>query len=95
MEKKLIKKRVFEKYFGKQQPKWQDIKNLFDIQDQDLVSIYHDEQDDEWFFIVKREELETNEEYNLRLERNDEWFQQQKEKKHKIYLKLKEQFKKE
>jgi hypothetical protein len=91
MERKIIKKTVFTKYFGNKQPRWKDVKKLFDIQDEDLV--YLDFEEGEWLFIVEREEIENDEEYELRLNQNKRWVEEQKEKRYKRYLELKEEFK--
>lgn len=91
MERKIIKKTVFTKYFGNKQPRWKDVKKLFDFQDEDLVCL--DFEEGEWLFIVEREEIESDEEYDLRLNRHKQWVEEQKEKRYKRYLELKEEFK--
>jgi hypothetical protein len=93
MEKKLIRKTVFVKYFNKQQPKWKDVKDAFELQDEHLVRLNYDE-DDEWLFEVEAEELESDEQYNKRLERNQRWIEKEKERKYELFLKLKEEFEK-
>ena len=96
MERKIIKKTVFAKYFGHEQPRWKDLKKLFDIQDEDLVHLMFEECDDgsggEWLFAVEREEIESDEAYELRLNRHKQWVEEQKEKRYKRYLELKEEF---
>ena len=90
MERKITKKTVFAKYFGHEQPRWKDVKKLFDIQDEDLVCLTFEE--GEWLFIVEREEIESDEAYELRLNRDKLWVEEQKEKRYKRYLELKEEF---
>jgi hypothetical protein len=94
MEKKLIRKTVFFKYLGETPPKWKDVKSLFEIQDDDLVRLSFEEDDlgGEWFFEVFRDEIESDDEYNLRLQRNNVWLEHQKEKRHQRYLELKQEF---
>jgi hypothetical protein len=92
MEKKLIKKRVFEKYFGKEQPKWKDIKDAFELQDEHLVRLTYDEDDEDWLFEVETEELESDEEYNARLVRLDSHNKWQKQQRYKQFLELQKEF---
>ena len=97
MEKKLIRKTVFFKYLGETNPKWKDIKNLFEIQDDDLVRLSFEEDDlgGEWFFEVEREEIESDEAYELRMGMEKKWSEAQKEKRRKRYIELKEEFENE
>lgn len=92
MEKKIIRKTVYTKYFGKTQPKWKDIKDAFEMQDEDLVTLTYDEDDEDWLFEVGREELESDEEYSARLARLESFNKWQKERKYKEYLELKKEF---
>lgn len=96
MERKIIKKTVFSKYFGRKQPRWKDVEKLFDIQDEDFVYLMAEEDEYgnfDWVFHVEREEIESDEEYDLRLNRHKQWVEEQKEKRYKRYLELKEEFK--
>jgi len=94
MKKQLIRKTVFFKYLGETNPKWKDVKSLFEIQDDDLVRLSFEEDDSggEWFFEVDREEIESDEAYELRLQMYEKWSEAQKEKRHKRYLELKQEF---
>ena len=96
-EKLIITKTVFFKYLGETGPNWKDIKNLFEIQDDDLVHIGFEDDDlgGEWFFQVDREEIESDEAYELRLRKHEKHLEGQKEKRHKRYLELKEEFENE
>ena len=97
MERKIISQTVCWKYFQKQ-PRWKDVKKLFDIQDEDFICLTfeesHDGSDGEWLFSVERERPETDEEYEKRINRNKQWEEEQKERKYQRYLKLKEEFEK-
>lgn len=92
MINELITKTVFSKCFGSIQPKWKDVKNLFEIQDGDFVLLNYDEEEDDWCFVVDRDVIESDEDYELILESNQRWVKEQKEKRYKCYLKLKQEF---
>ena len=101
MERRLTKKTVFSHFFGKKQPQWKDVKNLFDIQDEDFVALFYEGDENEnypygeWVIYVERDEIESDEEYQLRLNLHERWVKEQKEKRYKKYLELKEEFEKE
>jgi hypothetical protein len=102
MEKKVLRKTVFSKYLGKTPPKWKDVKNLFEIQDDDFIALFYggDENENEnysgeWVMYVERDEIESDEAYELRLNLHERWVKEQKEKKYKKYLELKEEFENE
>lgn len=96
MERKIIAETVYWKYFQKQ-PRWKDIQNMVEFQDEDLVCLTFEESYDgggEWLFSVERERPETDEEYEERINRDKQWEEEQKERKYQRYLKLKEEFEK-
>ena len=92
MEKKLIRKTVFVKYFNKQQPKWKDVKDAFELQDEHLVRLTYDEGDEDWFFEVKTLKIESDEEYNARLVRRESHNKWQKQQRYKQFLELQKEF---
>lgn len=98
MEKQLIRKTVFHKYLGEKTPKWKDIKNSFEIEDEDFVAIFYEEDEfgnGEWVINIERDQIESDEAYELRLRTHERWINEQKEKRHKRYIELKEEFEKE
>lgn len=95
MERKIIEETVYWEYF-KEHPKWKDIKNKVEFQDDDLVQIAFEESysggGGEYFFGVVRNRPETDEEYEERINQNKQWEEEQREKRYQRYLKLKEEF---
>jgi hypothetical protein len=103
MEIKKIKmvESIFYKTFGQKQPTWKELKDV-ELQDDDLVTIsyeeaYHSENnsyDGYWFIDVQRQRQETDEEYEKRMEENENSREMLKKMRYKQYLKLKEEFEK-
>lgn len=95
MERKTIKKQIDHRYVGKKQPRWKDLKHS-EYQDDDLIHIgYDDNYDGGWFVSIERERLETDEEYNERMERHERFLEDSKKRRYENYLKLKEEFENE
>jgi hypothetical protein len=95
MERKIITKPIDHRYVGKKQPRWKDLKHS-EYQDDDLIHIgYDDNYDGGWFVSIERERLETDEEYNERMERHERFLEDSKKRRYENYLKLKEEFENE
>jgi hypothetical protein len=95
MERKIITKPIDHRYVGKKQPRWKDLKHS-EYQEDDLIHIGYEEDeygnDGGWFISVERERLETDEEYNERMKRNERFLEDSKKQRYERYLKLKEEF---
>lgn len=95
MEKRYNKKNVFSKR-SDSLILWKDVKH-FEFQDDDVIAAGWEEREsheDASFchFIVTREVLETDEDYERRIKRSEIWNQEKKDEKYKLYLKLKSEF---
>jgi hypothetical protein len=92
MERRIVRQQIDERYVGEEQPRWKDLKHS-EYQDDDLINIeYDDNYDGGWFISVERERLETDEEYNERMKRNERFLEDSKKRRYERYLKLKEEF---
>lgn len=95
MERRVIKRNIDHRYVGKKQPRWKDLKHS-DYQDDDLIYVGYEEDEQgnngEWFISIEREMLETDEEYNKRIERHEKFLEDSKKQRYERYLKLKEEF---
>jgi hypothetical protein len=95
MEREIITKPIDHRYVGKKQPRWKDLKHS-EYQDDDLIYVGYEEDeygnDCEWFISIERERLETDEEYNERMKRNERFLGDSKKQRYERYLKLKEEF---
>ncbi len=95
MERKTIKKQIDQRFVNEEQPRWKDLKHS-EYQDDDLIHIgYDDNYDGGWFVSIERERLETDEEYNERMERHERFLEDSKKRRYENYLKLKEEFENE
>jgi hypothetical protein len=95
MERKIITKPIDHRYVGKKQPRWKDLKHS-EYQDDDLIYVGYEEDGygnvGEWIISIERERLETDEEYNERMERHERFLEDSKKRRYENYLKLKEEF---
>jgi len=84
---------------------WKDIKTILEnnkivLEDDDVIEISYDEGhysennswDAHWIFALDRNRLETDEEYNKRIEDNRKFTEERKQERYKNYLKLKQEF---
>jgi hypothetical protein len=90
MERRIVTTPIDQRYVGEKQPRWKDLKHS-EYQDDDLIHIGYDD-DDGWFISVERERLETDEEYNERMEYNKRLLEDSKKRRYENYLKLKKEF---
>ena len=94
MECRIVKDYIDFRYMSTQ-PRWKDLKHS-EYQEDDLIHIGYEEDeygnDGGWFISVERERLETDEEYNERMKRNERFLEDSKKQRYERYLKLKEEF---
>jgi hypothetical protein len=90
MERRIVTTQIDQRYVGEKQPRWKDLKHS-EYQDDDLIHIGYDD-DVGWFISVERERLETDEEYNERMEYHKRLNEDSKKQRYERYLKLKEEF---
>jgi hypothetical protein len=82
--------------------RWKDLKD-FQFQDDDIIEISYDEgyvsENNSWdahfYAIVTRPTLETNEEHQRRLKRQEQQKDEMRKRRYESYLKLKEEFENE
>jgi hypothetical protein len=92
MERRIVTTPIDQRYVGEKQPRWKDLKHS-EYQDDDLIHIgYDDNYDGGWFVSIERERLETDEEYNERMEYNKRLLEDSKKRRYENYLKLKKEF---
>jgi hypothetical protein len=89
MERRIVKDYIDFRYMSTQ-PRWKDLKHS-EYQDDDLIHTGYDD-DDGWFISIERERLETDDEYNNRMEDNKRHLEYSKKRRYENYLKLKEEF---
>jgi hypothetical protein len=88
MEKKLINKEIF--YFHtRDEITWKDIKHI-EFQDNDIIDISED--DGDYSVCVFRPTLETDEEFEVRMEYTERTREMLRKNRYNQYLKLKEEF---
>ncbi len=89
MEKQLVTKEIF--WLHKEtEIRWKDIKHI-EFQDDDIIRCYDDE-NDSFYANVLRKELETDEQFEVRMKQNEVMKELSKERRYQQYLKLKEEF---
>jgi hypothetical protein len=95
MERKIITEYIDHRYTGKTQPRWKDLKHS-EYQDDDLIQVEYAEDensyDGEWLILIKRERIESDEEYNERMKHHKKFLENSKKQRYERYLKLKEEF---
>ena len=98
MEKKEIVVEVFRKTDYRNPIRFSEIKDI--VQDDDIIESGWDEGfytennsvDGHYYLIIRRKRLETDEEVEKRHRRQEEYRKESKQKRHELYLKLKEEF---
>jgi hypothetical protein len=89
MEKKIVNREIF-RIVKDSAFTWKDIKHI-EFQDDDEIGIEEDE-DGSFYACVFRKELETDEEFEARMEYNKRTREMLKKHRYQQYLKLKEEF---
>lgn len=98
MEKKEIVVEVFNEIDYRNPIRFSEIKDI--VQDDDIIESGWDEGfytennsvDGHYYLIIRRKRLETDEEVEKRHRRQEEYRKESKQKRHELYLKLKEEF---
>jgi hypothetical protein len=91
MEKKIVNREIF-RIVKDSAFTWKDIKHI-EFQDDDEIGIEEDD-DGSFYACVFRKELETDQEFESRMERNENTREMLKKHRYQQYLKLKEEFEK-
>ena len=90
MEKQFVTNDIFWMH-KETEIRWKDIKHI-GFQDDDIIRCYTNYEDDSFYANVLRKELETDEQFEVRMKQNEVMKELSKERRYQQYLKLKEEF---